>query len=92
VIPIRGSSGAHVDSKKKYPSIKAPSPGAMIVGGIVGGAIAAKFKWGPIWTGLAAGAGVSTVANTVHSKKAKGESDKHLANRISNWMNSRKRR
>lgn len=92
VIPIRAKSGAPVNSKKKYPAVKKAGVGAAVVGAAIGAGLAAKFKFGVFGTAGLAALSASSWGNSTFSKKAKGESNIHLSNRVSNWMNSRKKK
>jgi len=92
IIPIRGSSGATVSSKKKYPAIKKAGAGAAALGGIVGVLASRSLNFGIVGTAALTGLAAYNFASLTTAKKAKGESDKHLAARIANSMNSTKSR
>lgn len=92
VIPIRASSGASTDSKKRYPAVKRAGLGAAVVGATVNAALASHFKLNKFAVAGLAGLGAYAWGTSVTTKKAKGESNKHAADRIAHWMNSRKYR
>lgn len=89
VVPIR-DNGATQGSKRRYPAIKPLGGKAVAVASAVtaaAGAVLFKSKFGAFASGLAGGL---TAASVRVTKRAKGESNKHVVLRIARRDLSRK--
>lgn len=90
VIPIRESSGATANSKKKYPAVKRVSETTSALYGAGVAALFARSGSGIIIPAAMGALSYGAMRNIAYSKKAKGESDKHLGQRVANAMNAKK--